>query len=477
MPPAPFKTRFAPSPTGLLHLGNIRTALFNVLLARRHAGVFLLRIEDTDLDRSHADHTAALMQDLHWLGLVWQEGEGLGGEHAPYLQSQRGPVYQHYFSLLEQQGLAYPCFCSDQQLSIERKTQLAAGRPPRYSGRCRALSAAQVEERIRAGELPSLRFRVPAALTVEFEDRVRGPQRFASDDIGDFVIRRSTGAPAFFFSNAIDDALMGVTFALRGEDHLTNTPRQLLLLKSLALPAPDYGHIALVVGPDGAPLAKRHGSRTVRELRDQGFFPAAITNYLARLGHTYGDNRFMSLDELAAGFEVAHLGRAPAHFDETQLLHWQHEAVHRASDDELWAWMGAAVHALVPDNARRAFVEAVRANVWFPADAGKWARIVYSNELAPTAAAREAIRQAPAGLFGEALRLIDRHPGDFKSLSEAVKQATGIKGKNLFQPLRAALTGELDGPEMVKLLPLIGVERARQRIQIIGNEISLTNEK
>jgi len=465
MQPTLFKTRFAPSPTGLLHLGNVRTALFNALLARRHVGVFLLRIEDTDLDRSHADHTAALMHDLHWLGLTWQEGEGLGGEHAPYLQSQRGPVYQHYFSLLEQRAMAYPCFCSDQQLSIERKTQLAAGRPPRYSGRCRDLGAAQVEERIRAGELPSLRFRVPAGETVEFEDRVRGPQRFASDDIGDFVIRRSTGAPAFFFSNAVDDALMGVTFALRGEDHLTNTPRQILLLKALALPVPDYGHIALVVGADGAPLAKRHGSRTVRELREQGFFPAAITNYLARLGHSYSDNSFMSLDELAAGFEIPHLGRAPAHFDETQLLHWQHEAVHRASDDDVWTWMGAAVHALVPVDARRTFVEAVRANVWFPADAIKWARVVYSNDWTLAAPAREAVSQAPAGLFGEALRLIDRHPDDFTSLTEALKQATGAKGKNLFKPLRAALTGELDGPEMVKLWPLIGAERSRARLE------------
>lgn len=464
MPSVPFKTRFAPSPTGRLHLGNIRTALFNVLLAKRHAGVFLLRIEDTDLDRSHADHCAALIHDLRWLGLDWQEGEGVGGAHAPYLQSQRGPIYQRYFALLEQKGLAYACFCSDQQLSIERKTQLAAGRPPRYSGRCRQLTAAQVEERLRAGETASLRFRVPAGASVEFEDKVRGAQRFASDDIGDFVIRRSSGAPAFFFSNAIDDALMGVTFALRGEDHLTNTPRQILLLRALDLPVPDYGHIALVVGPDGAPLAKRHGSRTVGELREQGFFPEAICNYLARLGHTYSANGFMSLDELAAGFEVAHLGRAPAHFDETQLLHWQHQAVHRASDAAVWPWMGADVHALVPPHDRPAFVAAVRANVWFPADALKWARIVYSDDSTPSAAAREAVRQAPAGLFEAALRLLERHPGDFKSWSEAVKQATGVKGKPLFQPLRAALTGELDGPEMVKLLPLIGVERARQRI-------------
>ena len=474
---APFKTRFAPSPTGLLHLGNIRTALFNVLLAKRHGGVFLLRIEDTDLDRSHADHSAALMQDMRWLGLNWQEGEGVGGAHAPYLQSQRGPIYLRYFALLEQKGLAYPCFCSDQQLSIERKTQLAAGRPPRYSGRCRSLTAARVEERIRAGESPSLRFRVPSGETVEFEDKVRGPQRFATDDIGDFVIRRSTGAPAFFFSNAIDDALMGVSFALRGEDHLTNTPRQILLLKALALPVPDYGHIALVVGPDDAPLAKRHGSRTVRELREQGFVPAAINNYLARLGHTYSDNRFMSLDELAAGFEVAHLGRAPAHFDETQLLRWQHEAVHRACDAELWIWMGAAVHALVPERAWQTFVEAVRANVGFPADALKWARVVYSDEWALSAGAHAAILQAPAGFFSEALRLVDQHSDDFKSLSEALKQATGAKGKNLFQPLRAALTGELDGPEMVKLLPLIGGERVRRRIQFASSELTVKNEK
>ncbi|HYM48551.1 MAG TPA: glutamate--tRNA ligase family protein, partial [Burkholderiaceae bacterium] len=198
----PFKTRFAPSPTGLLHLGNVRTALFNHLLARHHGGVFLLRLEDTDAMRGHEKYATALMDDLRWLGLQWHEGPEVGGTHGPYEQSQRGEVYREYFSKLEQQQLAYPCFCSEHELSIARKTAIAAGRPPRYSGKCRALAAAEVQQRFTQGLPSTLRFRVPEGRRVEFTDKVRGSQSFASDDIGDFVIRRSDGTPAFFFCNA-----------------------------------------------------------------------------------------------------------------------------------------------------------------------------------------------------------------------------------------------------------------------------------
>jgi glutamyl-tRNA synthetase len=464
MHPAPFKSRFAPSPTGLLHLGNVRTALFNALAARRAQGIFLLRIEDTDAARGHEQFATALEDDLRWLSLDWQEGPGREQAQGPYLQSQRGPVYARYFVQLEHGAQGYPCFCSEHELEIARKTAIAAGRPPRYSGRCRRLTVEEVAARRAEGRPATLRFHVPDGDTVEFHDRVRGPQRFATGDIGDFVIRRSDGTPAFFFSNAVDDALMGVTLVLRGEDHLANTPRQILLLRALGLPVPEYAHIALVVGRDGAPLSKRTGSRSVRELREQGYLPAAVNNYLARLGHTYESNALLDLESLASAFEMARLHKAPAHFDEQHLLHWQREAVHRADSTDLWAWIEPALGGLVPGAERAAFIEAVRGNVVFPPDARHWAERIFSESLTPSHAAREAARAAGEEFFDIARRALEKHGTDFRALSGMVKQDTGLTGKALFQPLRAALTGELDGPEMVKLLPLIGVERARRRL-------------
>ena len=459
MNPTPFKSRFAPSPTGLLHLGNVRTALFNWLIAHRDRGVFLLRIEDTDAARGHEKYTQALETDLRWLGLDWQEG--------PHIQSQRGAIYARYFEALEKSGQTYPCFCSEHELEIARKTAIAAGRPPRYAGRCRRLTPAEVAARRAEGRPATQRFHVADGASIEFNDRVRGPQRFATSDIGDFVIRRSDGTPAFFFSNAVDDALMGVTLVLRGEDHLTNTPRQILLLRALGLAEPEYAHMALVVGPDGAPLSKRTGSKSVQELREQGFLPLAVNNYLARLGHTYESNALFDLNTLAAGFDTDRLHRAPAHFDEQHLLHWQREAVRAADAATLWTWIAETVGAQVPKAERAAFVEAVRGNIVFPPNAGHWAQAIYTETLGLSHTAHAAARSAGREFFDIARRALEKHGTDFKALSQMVKQESGLSGKALFQPLRAAFTGELDGPEMVKLLPLIGLERAHRRIEKI----------
>lgn len=464
MPAAAFKTRFAPSPTGLLHLGNIRTALFNYLLARQRQGVFLLRLEDTDAMRGHEKYAAALQDDLRWLGLAWDEGPQVGGAHGPYAQAQRGAIYERYFAALEEKGLAYPCFCTEHELAVARKTAIAAGRPPRYSGRCRALDRWAVQERFAAGLPATLRFRVPDGERVAFEDRVRGPQEFATDDIGDFVIRRSDGTPAFFFCNAIDDALMQVTLVMRGEDHLTNTPRQILLLQALDLPVPEYAHIALVLGSDGAPLSKRTGAKSIEALRQAGYLPAAINNYLARLGHTYEETGFLELAGLARAFAIERLHRAPAHFDEMHLRHWQHQAVLHASPAELWAWMGQAVQERVPDESRAAFIDAVRGNLVFPADALHWAAVIFGEAPLLSHAAHEVVVAAGPEFFDAARRAVEKDGADFTAVSGTIRHMLNVSGKALFQPLRAALTGELDGPEMAKLLPLIGAERARRRL-------------
>lgn len=458
------KTRFAPSPTGLIHLGNVRTALFNALYARHTRGVFLLRIEDTDLERSRGEHILALMEDLHWLALDWQEGPEADDTHGPYAQSQRGEIYQRYFSVLEERGLAYPCFCSPRELELSRKTQLAAGRPPRYAGTCARLNAEERQKRLDKGLQPNLRFRVPDGDVVRFDDLVRGPQAFATGDIGDFVIRRADGNAAFFFSNALDDALMEVTHVLRGEDHLTNTPRQILLQQALDLHTPHYGHISMIVGADGAPLSKRTGSRSVRELREAGYLPLAVVNYLARLGHHYENNAYLDLDGLAREFELNRLGRSPARYDPTQLDYYQRQAVQHADADTLWQWMGEPVHAVVPAARREEFVAAVRGNIVLPGEALHWARILFAETLELRGEAQAVVTQAGAQFFAAAVAALEAHPADYAAMVDQLKRGSGAKGKALFKPLRAALTGEVDGPELAPLLSLITAEKARARL-------------
>jgi glutamyl-tRNA synthetase len=459
---AALKTRFAPSPTGYLHLGNARTALFSALLARGR-GRFLLRVEDTDPERSRAEFTEALQEDLWWMGLFWDEGPGRDGGAGPYHQSERGAIYARHYDELMARGEVYPCFCSPTELELERKVQRASGQAPRYGGKCARLTPTEAAARLARGEAATLRFRVKSEESVAFDDLVQGPKAFRGADLGDFIVRRADGTPAFFFCNAVDDALMGVTHVLRGEDHLTNTPRQILILKALGLPAPAYGHLNLIVGHDGAPLSKRNGSRSVRELRAEGYLPLAVTNYLARLGHAYGDEGLFTVDALAARFDVQRLSRAPARFDEHQLLHWQHQALAAATHDALWEWMGAPVHALVPHELRDAFIETVRGNVTFPHQALHWACVIFTEPLVLADEAREVVAQAGTGFFKEAVAAIEAHGADFKAFSNQVKERTGAKGKELFMPLRVALTGDHGGPEMARLLTLIGAERARRR--------------
>jgi glutamyl-tRNA synthetase len=461
-------TRFAPSPTGALHLGNARTALFNFLLARRQGGRFLLRIEDTDAERSREEYGRALLADLRWLGLDWDEGPDVGGPAGPYRQSERRPRYDAAFAALEAAGRVYPCYCTPLELDLARRSQLAAGRPPRYPGTCRELDPAQRADRAaRSGVAPTLRFRVPPGRSVEFEDFVRGPQRFDSDDIGDFVIRRGDGSAAFFFCNALDDAAMGVTHVLRGEDHLTNTPRQLLLLEALGAAAPSYGHVALLVGADGAPLSKRAGARSLASLRDAGYLPAAVVNHLFRLGHSSPLQGLQPLAALAEAFDLAHLGRAPARFDDAQLLAWQKDAAHRLDAAAAESWLAGALGEKVPSAVRAQFVAAVRANVVLPADALQWARIVFDAPAPLDAAGRAVIAEAGAGFFAAAAAAAAAQGApvaDWPALAAAVRAATGRKGPALFKPLRLALTGLDHGPEFASLLPLLPAGAVRERL-------------
>lgn len=459
------KCRFCPSPTGLMHIGNARTALFSALYAKHDQGIFLLRIEDTDVSRSDEKYTQQLLTDLQWMGLDWQEGANTNGEDGPYWQSKRQDIYDRYYQVLEQQQLVYPCFCSEEQLALSRKVQRAAGQPPRYAGTCRSLSAAEIATKVSQGLKPTLRFRIPKGEVVEFVDQVKGLQHFATDDIGDFIIRRADGSSPFMYCNAIDDALMGVTHVVRGEDHLTNSPRQILLLKALALPVPTYCHIALIFGPDGAPLSKRNGSRSIQELCALGYLPAALLNYLARLGHYYADNSFMTIDQLAAQFDLTHLSVSPARFDIEQLQYWQKEAIAKIDDETFWHWCGDDILDLVPTHHQALFIATIRPNVVFPADATEWAGRIFHRQLLYSPENLQVLQTAGEAFFQVARKALHEHGANFKMICQQITSTLGLKGKKLFQPLRTVLTGTLQGPEMIKIVELMSVERVDARLQ------------
>ncbi len=452
------KTRFCPSPTGLVHLGNLRTALFCYLLAKSVGGNFLLRIEDTDFERSEARYSEQLQLDLLWLGLEWQEGPGHEQGRGPYFQSQRNSIYTDYYQRLLTTRAAYPCFCTEEELALVRKIQRSSGKPPRYPGTCQFLTQEEIDAKINAGRKPTLRFHIPAGQEVVFTDLVRGEQRFQTDDLGDFIIRRQDGTAPFLFCNAIDDALMEVTHVLRGEDHVANTPRQILILEALGLPIPDYGHISMILGPDGSPLSKRHGSRSLVALRNEGYLPLAIANYLGRLGHFYGHDHTLSLAGLASEFKAECLNTSPAKYNEDQLDHWQKKIVDQLTEDEAWQWLGEEIQQLVPLSQRQLFLAAVKPNITFPADAKKWATVFFTNfEL------KEMISTHP-DYFKEALNAFDQFGAEASKILDHLKFKLNLKGQPLFLPLRMALTGASHGPELAKIMNLLQPSEIKSRL-------------
>ncbi len=459
------KTRFAPSPTGYLHLGNLRTALFNALAAFKAEGHFVLRVEDTDRTRSEERYTHALIEDLAWAGLVWQEGPDNGGPAAPYRQSGRAAIYRQHLDHLRAGGRSYPCFCTTEQLAAQRAAQRASGKPPRYPGTCARLGVTESEARLAQGQGAAWRFRVPAGRPIVFVDRVRGEQHFTSDDIGDFVIQRQDGTAAFFFSNAVDDALMGITLVLRGDDHLTNTPRQLMILEALELPAPQYGHLSMITDADGAPLSKRSGSFSLAGLRARGYRAEAVVNYLARLGHAMTDERLLPIAELAAVFDPARISTAPAHYDAVHLEHWQRRAVSNLDDAGLAAWIEPAIRAWVPAEQRVDFAHLVRDNMLYPQDAARWARVLFDDVLDPEPDATELLATVPGEFFHAAHSTLNHAHGlNYSDWVAAITETTGRRGRSLYMPLRAALTGTLHGPELAGIFRFMPHARLQQRL-------------
>jgi len=445
-------TRFAPSPSGRLHLGNVRTALFSLLAALPH-GRFLVRIEDTDRARVDPAYEKAALADLEWLGF----GPYMDRAAIVY-QSARTTLYDEYLERLVAAGSVYPCFCSQADLAQERAHAQEKGLPPRYSGRCARLDRADALARMAHGESAVWRFRVPAHQEVRFQDLVRGPQQVSTDLLGDFVVRRTHGEAMFFFSNALDDALSGVTLVLRGEDHLSNTARQILLLRAMGLSVPEYGHLPLVLSEAGVPLSKRDGAGSLASLREEGFLPQAVVNYLARLGAVIGSDALLTIPELAEAFEPARIGHAPARYDRQQLLHWQRLAMAQAPVE---SWL-PYVPDIVPAEDRMRVVEATRANALFPQDFALWAAIVFGEEGEWTPEARAAVVEIGPGFFREAIAFLDKGGASTDLL--AAQKAAGYSGKRLFHGLRAALTGRLAGPEIKDILMVMPKDVVRRRL-------------
>ena len=475
------RVRFAPSPTGHLHVGNARTALFNWLLARGQGGTDILRIEDTDVDRSTRESEASMIADLRWLGLDWDEGPDIGGPRGPYRQSERLHLYQSYAGELLNAGAAYHCFCTVAQLEAERQEALAAGRPARYAGTCRRITREQAEARIAAGERPAIRFRVPEGRDVVFTDAVRGDVRFGTEVIGDPVIVRADGYPAYNFAVVVDDALMDVTHVVRGEDHISNTPRQILLYEALGFPPPVFAHLALVLGPDHSPLSKRHGATSVAEFRAKGYLPEALVNYLALIGwsprgsaagRSGGDeSELMPIEELARRFSLDRVGLSAGVFDEEKLA-WVNRHYLKVADPLRLAELSvpyfiAAGVPMKPDAHGLEFLAAAmpiasgsvdrlnhvpaRLAFLFEYDPARTLSDAHVREELKSDAAR-AVIAALAEELASAPRL-DRER--FRAAANQVRARTGQKGKALFHPIRIALTGRSEGPELDLAVPAI----------------------
>jgi glutamyl-tRNA synthetase len=459
------KSRFAPSPTGLMHMGNARTALFNALYAKGHQGVFLIRIEDTDEARSEDQYTDALLEDCLWLNIHWQEGPRCDQGHGPYYQNQRQEIYEHYYQQLMDKGLAYPCFCTEQELAVHRKLQVAQGLPPRYAGTCRHLTSEQIEKKKERGLKAALRFAVPKGIKIRFEDLIFGMKDFMSDDLGDFIIQKQTGGASFMFANAIDDALMGVTHALRGEDHLTNTPRQILLLEQLGLKGPRYGHFPIILGQDGKPLSKRNGSQSIQALREQGFLPLAILNYMARLGHYYDTPTLLSYQELAQQFQLEHIGRNPARFDYQQLLFWQKEALKALPEDDYLVWFKSGLQTDWSADKWAQFAALMRDNVVLPNEVKEWADQLGQTSFNWDDESLQLLAGTPKAYWAIAQAVLQQSGAYYQAVINELKTQLDLKGKALFMPLRLALTGKMHGPELAKVLQFLGSEEAIRRLQ------------
>lgn len=470
------RVRFAPAPTGFLHIGNARTALFNHLFAKHHRGVFILRIEDTDAERSTDVSIDHILEDLRWLGIEWGEGPDRGGPAGSYRQSQRLSLYHEYAEQLLREGKAYKCFCSPERLESLRKEQLSKGRMPRYDGRCRSLSQEEISRMESEGQHPVVRFQVKRG-SIAFEDVIHGRMNFEAEGIGDFIILRSDTMAAYNFACVIDDHLMKVTHVIRGDDHLSNTPRQILIYWALGWELPAFAHHPLILGPDRSPLSKRHGATAVSQYREEGFLPEALLNYLVLLGWSPpSGEEVLPLQKVIEEFSLSALSRnAPIH--SRKKLEWLNSIYTRQKDDDQLSELlvpylvkaGVPIHHI--DQSRLKEISGIlKENLTILSQVEEYLGIFFDEKFSFDDGARTVLSGSKSReTLRNALRAVESLPGithdGWTSVVSQLEEKTGSKGKDLFSPLRAAITGKTKGPELAKTLPILGKERIICRLK------------
>jgi glutamyl-tRNA synthetase/nondiscriminating glutamyl-tRNA synthetase len=494
------RVRFAPSPTGLLHVGNARTALYNWLYARRTAGNFVLRIEDTDVERSQPRYEAQLIDDLRWLGLDWDEGPsqcGENGEFGPYRQSERQSIYQKHTEQLLREGKAYRCFCTPAELEHERRTQAEQGLPQVYSGKCRNLGAGAIERNLAAAEPFAIRLKI-GEQPLRFHDIVRGDVEFPAEAVSDPILVRSgkdgePGMPVYNYVVTVDDALMKITHVIRGDDHLSNTPKQVAIYQAFGWKVPAFAHLSTILGSDRERLSKRHGATSIASFREMGYLAEALVNYLALLGWGAEDGKTETFtpEELVKHFTLERVTPSPAVFD-LEKLNWLNRHYIKASSSErlaelAWPYFTGLMPAKEAESEQlqvwfRRLVELFSPKVDHLDELKEKAQFIWGFDAEQVRASEEnaALLATDSArlVLGELATYVRAHhdgvtPEVFKGWMNEIKAATGVKGTNLFHPVRIALTGSHAGPEFDKLLPVIergamlniGVPSVRERVE------------
>jgi len=475
------RVRFAPSPTGFLHLGGARTALFNWAFARKYGGVFVLRIEDTDLARSTEESVRVILESLRWLGLLWDEGPEVGGPYGPYFQSQRLHLYREYAERLLEKGLAYECFCTPEELKERKERVIAQGKSWRYDRRCLHLSAREREAFRREGRKPALRFRIPEGTTT-FVDMLRGDVTFDNSELDDFVILKSDGMPTYNFACVVDDALMRITHVIRGDDHISNTPRQVLLYEAFGFPCPQFAHIPMILGKDRTRLSKRHGSPSVTYYRDMGYLPEAMVNYLARLSWATGEEEkeIFTREEIIERFSLEQVTKHAAIFD-LDKLNWMNGVYLRAADPERLAEIlidilkrqGKVTEKdLTPEFFAycRRVMALMRDRIRYVAQILEEAEYFFTEHYEYDPQAVESVlfeEKVPEILRTSYELLKDLEPFDAQTIEKAIRaeaERRGLKAAQFIHPLRVAVSGKKVGPGLFELLEVLGKERVLARI-------------
>ncbi len=476
------RVRFAPSPTGFLHLGGARTALFNWLFARKYGGVFILRIEDTDVVRSTEESVEVILEGLRWLGLNWDEGPEVGGDYGPYFQSQRLHFYEEYAQKLLDAGLAYHCFCTPEELEERRRKTIASGRSWRYDRLCFSLTEKEKEALLAEGRKPVLRFFIPEGKT-KFLDLLRGEVEFENQELDDFVILKSDGMPTYNFACVVDDALMQITHVIRGDDHISNTPRQVLLYKALGFPLPSFAHIPMILGKDKTRLSKRHGSPSVTYYRDKGYLPDALFNYLARLSWASGEEEkeIFTREEIIEGFSIERVTKHAAVFD-LDKLNWMNGLyIREASLDYLLevfleiAPKNGLSDVNLSDEAFREYCKKVltimRERIKYLAQLIEEAIYFFRedypyDEEAVEKVLKEAGARERLAVCLERLKGLNSFTASkLESVVRDTASELGVKAAKLIHPLRVAVSGKRVGPGLFELLEVLGKERVINRIE------------